>query len=331
MRPRIAIFGAGAMGAVYGALLARVAEVVIIDSWRDQIAAIARDGLHVSGIEGDQRPFVTAVHSDATAPYSAWADIAVIVVNAGSTAAVAPLVGTVLKPDGYAVTLQNGIGNIEALEAVLGAGRVIPGLSYHSGAIRGLGHVAHTHRGPTWIGEIDRSKSPRILALVDLFERAGAVPELVDDVVGWVWTKFIHNCAINPVSAAAGIRVGEIPTTPGADELQTRIIEEALAVVRAKGVSLADNDPMGSIKAFCKVKFNKPSMLQHIEANRETEIEALNGALVREGKALGIPTPYNEAITWMIRAIQHHRIEAALHPDTDYDALEKRAKAEAGK
>lgn len=331
MKRRIAVIGAGAMGGVYGNLLSRVAEVAIVDGWREQIAAITAEGLTVSGIDGEQHPSVAAVHLDAADTLAGWADVAVIVVNAGDTPLAATVANTVLDADGFAVTLQNGIGNIEALEAELGRGRVVAGLSYHSGAVRGLGHVAHTHRGPTWIGEIDGSRSARILSLVDLFERAGAMPELVDDVVGWVWTKFIHNCAINSVCAVAGIRVGEIPTSPGADELQTKIIEEALAVVTAKGVTLADPDPMGSIKAFCKVKFNKPSMLQHLEANRETEIEALNGALVREGKALGIPTPYNEAITWMIRASQHHRVEAARYPDIDYDALEKQARERAGK
>lgn len=331
MQPRIAVIGAGAMGAVYGNLLSQVAEIVMIDDWRAQIEAIAASGLVLVDDKGEHRPAIAAVTSDAADKYAAWADIAIIVVNAGGTAAAARVAKGVLKPGGYAVTLQNGIGNIEALEAEVGAGRVIPGLSYHSGAIRGLGVVAHTHRGPTWIGEIDKSRSQRILALVDLFERAEARPELVDDVVGWVWSKFIHNCAINAVCAAAGLRVGEIPTTPGADELQTKIIEECLAVVHAKGVTLADNDAMATIKAFCRVKFNKPSMLQHIEANRETEIEALNGALVREGKKLGIATPYNEAITWMIRAIQHHRTEAVAHPDIDYEALEAKAKAAAGK
>lgn len=331
MQPRIAVIGAGAMGAVYGNLLSRVAEIVVIDDWREQIAAIAADGLVVIDDAGEHRTAVAAVTSDDAGRYSGWADIAIIVVNAGGTPRAARVAAGVLKADGYAVTLQNGIGNIEALEAELGDGRVVPGLSYHSGAIRGLGVVAHTHRGPTWIGEIDRSRSPRIVALVELFERAGARPELVDDVVGWVWSKFIHNCAINAICATAGLRVGEIPTTPGADELQTKIIEECLAVVAAKGVTLADSEAMATIKAFCRVKFNKPSMLQHIEANRETEIEALNGALVREARTLGIATPYNEAIAWMIRAIQHRRMEAAAHPDIDYAALEAAAKAAVGK
>jgi 2-dehydropantoate 2-reductase len=232
----------------------------------------------------------------------------------------------VLKPDGFLLTLQNGVGNIEAYSAALSADRVMAGLSYHSAALGRPGTVAHTHHGPTWLGEVGRPNGERLKRLTALFDRAGAEPREVADVISYVWTKFIHNCAINAVCAVAGLRVGEIPTTPGADELQTRIIEEALAVVRAKGHALADPDPLKSIKAFCRVKFNRPSMLQQIEASRETEIDALNGAVVREGAALGIPTPYNQAITWMVKSLQDKRIRTARNPNIDYDEMERRAK-----
>src|SRR6185312_4397546 len=96
-----------------------------------------------------------------------------------------------------------------------------------------------------------------------------------------------------------------------------------------KGVPLADDDPMTAIKAFCRIKFNKPSMLQHLEASRETEIAALNGAVVRLGAELGIPTPFNQAITYMIEAMQDHRIKLQREPNIDYEALEKAAKARA--
>jgi 2-dehydropantoate 2-reductase len=166
--------------------------------------------------------------------------------------------------------------------------------------------------------------------LADLLDRAGAQPSVVDNIVSFVWTKFVHNCAINAICAVAGLRVGEIPRTPGADEFQTNVIEECLQVIAAKGNVLADPDSMGSIKAFCRVKFNKPSMLQQIEANRQTEVDALNGAVVRLGQELGIATPYNQAIAWMVQSLQHHRIFAAAHPDFDYGELERRAKERAG-
>ena len=321
---RIAIVGAGAMGCLYGGLLARAGEdVVLIDAWADHVAAIARDGLRLDGITGD---LTIAVAAAVSAAGVAPVDAVLVQTNTTDTAAAAETAAAVLKPAGYALTLQNGVGNVESLAEVLGPGRVLGGLSYHSAAGQGPGHVTHTHAGPTWIGELDGARSPRLKALDALLWRAGFEPVIVDDIMGFIWNKFIHNCAINPISAVTGLRGGEIARDPAADALQTRIVEEALAVVRAKGIALPEADPLGAIKAFCRIKYNKPSMLQHVEQGKLTEIDALNATVVREGRALGIPTPYNEALTWMVRAVADRSRRRLLEPEPDYDALEAAAK-----
>ena len=147
--------------------------------------------------------------------------------------------------------------------------------------------MSHTHAGPTWLGELDGARTPRLERLATALRAAGFASTIVEDIQGLIWAKFVHNCAINAICAVTGLRVGEISSHPGADELQTRIIEEALAVVRAQGVVLPEPDPMRSIKAFCRVKFNKPSMLQHVEQGKRTEIDALNGAIVGAGSPAG--------------------------------------------
>ena len=211
--------------------------------------------------------------------------------DANTTGEAATAARAMLRPDGFAVTLQNGIGNVEALADALGRERVAGGLSYHSAAVRGPGEVSHTHAGPTWLGELERPGTPRIERLATALRTAGFTPTIVDDIQGLIWAKFVHNSAINAICAVTGLRVGEISSHPGADELQTRIIEEALAIVRAQGIVLPDPDPMGSIKAFCRVKFNKPSMLQHVEQGKRTEIDALNGAIVGSGGGSGCRRP----------------------------------------
>ncbi len=329
-QPELVVVGAGAMGLLYAGLLAPHSSVTVLDGWRAQIDALQSQGLTLTGVGGVKRPPVRAVHLRDVAALRSSADIVIALTGAAGSREAAEAAAVVLRPDGYLLTLQNGVGNIEAYEAALGPGRVLAGLSYHSAALRQPATAEHTHKGPTWIGEIDRSKTERLAALIALMERADCQPRPVDDVVSYVWTKFIHNCAINAVCAIGGLRVGEIPLTPGADELQTKIIEEAVAVVKARGHALADPDPMAAIKAFCRIKFNKPSMLQHMEASRETEIDALNGAVVREGRALGIATPYNEAVTWMVRSMQHQRIKAVAEPGIDYEAMERDAKRAAG-
>ena len=329
-KEEIVVIGAGAMGLLYAGLLAPHARVTVLDGWTMQIDALRQKGLTVTGLGGTRTVQVGACHLAETEEIAGRADLAISLVSAGASTTAAEASATVLKPEGFLLTLQNGVGNIEAYSDALGTDRVMAGLSYHSGALGGLATVAHTHHGPTWMGEVGRPNGARLKRLIALFEVAGAEPREVDDVISYVWTKFIHNCAINAVCAVAGLRVGEIPTTPGADQFQTKIIEEALDVVRAKGYALADPDPMTSIKAFCQVKFNKPSMLQQIEASRETEVDALNGAVVREGAALGIPTPYNQAITWMVKSLQDKRARTARDPNIDYDELERRAKKAAG-
>jgi 2-dehydropantoate 2-reductase len=322
---RICVIGAGSMGSLYGGLLARAgSEVTLVDTWAEHVEAIRRAGLRLDGITGD---LTIPVRATTRAEDVADADLAIVLVDAGSTGAAAVTASRVLADDGYAITLQNGIGNIEALTDVLGAGRVLAGLSYHSAALQKPGHVTHTHAGPTWIGELDGSHSPRLQRLHATLESAGFSPVSVDDIQGFIWGKLVHNCAINAICAVAGLRVGEIPQSPGADHLQTKIIEEALAVVAARGLTLPEADPLGAIKAFCRVKFNKPSMLQHVEQGKRTEIDALNGAIVREGRALGIPTPYNEALTWLTRAVEQ-RMQRLVHGDPlDYERLEAEARS----
>ncbi len=323
----ICIVGGGGMGSLYGGLLARSGiEVTLLDTWAEHMAAIRAHGLHLDGITGDLR---IALNTATSAAEVAPADIAFIQVNTYATRAAAESAGTVLTDDGYAITLQNGIGNLELMREVLGEARVLGGLSYHSAAVRGPGHVSHTHAGPTWLGELDGGRTPRLAALDGMLKAAGFAPVMVDDIVAYIWNKFIHNSAINPICAVTGLRVGEIPRTPSADALQTRVVEEALAVVAAKGVTLPDADPMQTIKDFCKPKFNKPSMLQHIEQGKRTEIAALNGAIAREGAALGIPTPYNQALAWMVAAIETRSRPERLGAPVDYDALETELRAAA--
>lgn len=342
---RIYVIGAGAMGSLYGGLLARSGcEVILVDRWRAHMDAVAANGLRLSGITGDFTVPLRAIYaSDEAGAEQAGVedsgmeesgmlvgagdgDAAIILMDANSTGFAAGLAKRLLKPDGFALTLQNGIGNIEALEAELGRARVIGGLSYHSAAMVEPGHAIHTHKGPTWIGELDGAASARVGALAAMLSGGGFKPQIVEDILGQIWTKFVHNCAINPVSALTGLRVGEISRVAEADALQSRIIEEALAVVAAKGIALVDSDPLASIKKFCLAKFNKPSMLQHMEQGRRTEIDALNGALVREGRALGIATPYNQAVTWMVAAMQHQRMQALHGTPIDYVALEAEIK-----
>ena len=308
---RIAILGAGAMGAIFGSALARAgSEVIFFDKRPDVVAAIAGRGLILEGVSGETTACYPATTSAAEL---GQVDAAIVLVDSNATAEITGVAARCLKANGFALTLQNGIGNWETLAAGLGTDRVLAGSTYNSGANLGAGHARHTDAGPTVIGKIDGRLSGRAHDIARLFHAAGLPVEVSDNVQGHIWSKFVHNCAINPVSAATGLRPFEIAATPPATALLDRLLDEILAVVAAAGIRLPEDDPRRSIHAHCRERSNRPSMLQHIESGRHTEIDALNGALVQRGQALGIATPYNEAIVLVVKSLEaaHQRLNPA--------------------
>jgi 2-dehydropantoate 2-reductase len=130
--------------------------------------------------------------------------------------------------------------------------------------------------------------------------RARLDPVLEADIVVTIWNKFVHNCGINAICAITNLRPGHIHEIPALDEFQSHIVEETLALVRAKGVQLPDPDPLSTIKAYCAKKFHRVSMLQHLDRGRRTEIDALNGYVAKESRRLGLPAPYSEALAMLM-------------------------------
>lgn len=320
---RAAVLGSGAMGSIFGAALSRSGvEVVFFDRRPEVVDAINRDGLRLSGILGD---FTLRLPATAEAEKLGMVDVALVLVDSTATADVAAIAEHCLGRGGYALTMQNGIGNWEALAERLGAERVLAGSTYNSGAGLGPGRAAHTNLGLTEIGEIDGTRSERAAAIVRRFEAAGLPFEVSANVQGVVWSKFVHNCAINPVAALTGLRSGEIARNADAAALLDRVLDEVLAVVAAAGVVLPDADPRGHIHAHCWERYNRPSMLQHIQSGRRTEIDALNGALVRRARELGVPVPVNETILLAIKS----REAAGMRSDADIDELALEAAARA--
>jgi 2-dehydropantoate 2-reductase len=323
---RIAVIGAGAMGSVFGArLLAPGAEVILFDLNEEHIQAIRRRGLALGDAAGER--LVTIAATDRIAEV-ADADLALVLVDSNATADVAPLLPNLLAKSGVALTLQNGIGNVEALAAVLGAERVIAGSTFNSAAFIAPGHVRHTNVGPTVIGMPDGSLTDRVRALAAQLSAAGFPTVASDNAMGHLWSKFVLNCAINPVCALTGLRPGEIARHPPTAQLLERLLDEVLAVAAAKGIRLPEADLRGHVLDHAFERYNRPSMLQHVESGRCTEIEALNGALVREASRLGISVPHNEAIWAAVSGIDaRHARERAL-PHFDEALLEAAARRE---
>jgi 2-dehydropantoate 2-reductase len=317
---KICVIGAGAMGSVYGGLLARAgSEVRLVDTWREDVEAINRDGVRLTGVLGEISIRVPA--SD-TPPAGMDADVAMIWTDANNTRAAAESAAGVLGPEGFAITLQNGIGNVETLIEVLGARRVAAGSSMCSAAMYGPGRAGFTHRGKTSIGEVRGGGSERMDLLHAELERAGFEVEIHPDIMSRIWTKFALNCAINALCASTGLRLGELARLPATDRLQDRVIDEILAVTAAKGYRLEYPDFRDTVKRHCWSKFSRPSMLQHMDAGKRTEIDALNARLVEEARALGVPAPYNDAVACLLKGVEHKRRNASGRTEADYAKLD---------
>ena len=302
------IIGAGNIGCLYGSNLARVGlPVTLIDVWPEHIAQMQAHGLKMEGLHGE---FTAQVEVTTEPSLAKKADVAIICVNSYATRAAAEAAKVVLKETGYALTLQNGLGHIEILTEVLGAARVMPGLTFHSADLKGPGQVTHTNHGPTYLGELDQSQSTRLLALHDVLDQAEMNPVLESDIMATIWGKFVHNCGINAVCAITDLRPGHIQAVPELDEFQTHIINEVLALIEAKGVKIPDPTPLETIKAYCAKKFHRVSMVQHLKRGQPTEIDSLNGYVVRESEKLGLAAPYNDALTKLIKGLQSRPVSS---------------------
>ena len=324
---RTYMIGAGAMGSVYGGLLKGAGyDVTLIDPRADHVGAIVRDGLTIEGVRGRH---LIRLPAQTTHTGLSPADFVIIFTDANSTRDAARTAAQVLKPDGFALTLQNGIGNVEALVAELGVARVIAGVSMNSAANPEPGRAQFTNAGMTSIGELDGRSTKRIAEVAQMLNKADIETSVIPDPMAYIWGKFVLNCAINPLTAVTGLRSGEIYRTPEVDALQDRIIDEILMVVERKGVRISEPDPRKKIKEHCRVRYNRPSMMQHVEQGRRTEIDALNGALVREARALGIAVPYNEAIVAVVKGLEKSRRQRLHEPPIDYAKREEEAEKEA--
>jgi 2-dehydropantoate 2-reductase len=299
---RVALIGTGAMGCILGSALARSgAEIVCTDDNPAVVEALQGEGIRVRGVLGDHAVPVRAVADPALL---GQVDMALVLVDAGATMAAAEVARNCLGGDGFAVTLQNGIGNLEALVDVLGVERVIAGVTYNRGTGEGPARSWHTHLGQTTMGEASGRITPRLQALAERLRSQGMPVEIDTRVESAIWSKFVHNCAINPVSALTGLRPAQIMQTAPARALMEHVIDEILEVAQALGIELPENDPRGEILQHCRERMNQPSMLQHLRSGRPTEIGALNEALLRRADAIGLSLPFNTAVVLAIRALE---------------------------
>ena len=304
---RVGIVGAGVLGSIFGTLLSQKGfDVTLIEVLEERVRLIAREGLWVQMPDGSRVHTRVRITSD---PSEAGVqDVVMVCVKGYHTASAIrgalPMVG-----EGTLVlSVQNGLGNLEVIAEAVGPERVIGGITAHSGMPVGMNEVRYVGGlGPLLvIGPFDGVRRPGFERLVTALRGAGLDVHDVDDINPVIWKKLIANVATNCVAALTGLRGAEAARHEPTVRLIHALAEELARVARAKGIDFPELDRAGefAVQAFAATKDNKVSMLQDVEAGRPTEIGTLNEVIVREGQRLGIPTPFNQAVSWLVRGVE---------------------------
>jgi 2-dehydropantoate 2-reductase len=303
---KVAVIGAGGIGSVFGGLLRDAGhDVWLVHRRAEVVNALRRDGLHLQTPDGDR---YVRVRATASTVEIGPVDLIMIVTKSTDTPAAAEAARVLVGPSTVALTLQNGLGNLEIIAAALGSERSLMGMTYVGAAVVGPGHARLTAAGPSFIGEPNGLSSERIEQLAETFSSAGIPMQATERLWDMVWGKLIINAALNATCALTGAS-GE--TALGSDSAYAwlgLVAEETARVASALGIQLPYADPAERVRQHCRdVGQSKPSMLQDMERGQPTEIDAINGAVVREGARAGVPTPYNEALLHLVKAREQVR------------------------
>lgn len=302
---KIAIVGAGAMGCLYGAKLSAnpANEVYLIDIWKEHIDAVNENGLMMEE-NGEIIPYKD-LKGTSVAGMVGPCDLAIVFVKSTLTSDAVRNNKAVFGQETVALTLQNGLGNIDLIRAEIGDKNVIAGTTAHGATMLGPGKMRHAGSGKTIIGELDGRPSERLEKIAQVLRDSGLETAISDNVLGLVWDKLMVNVGINALTGITKLQNGELLNYPEIEALLEAAVKEAHAVAKAKGITLSYDDPVGHTKDVCRAtSANKSSMLQDILNHKQTEIDMINGAIVREGAAAGISAPVNLVLTNLIKYIQ---------------------------
>jgi 2-dehydropantoate 2-reductase len=300
---RVCVVGCGAVGSLFAANLAQLEDVEVwaYDAYRAHVDAINEHGLRLSGA-GDVVGRLRATADAAELPPCDFGIVATKAMHTeGAIAAAAHAFA-----DGCVATVQNGLGNEETLARHVE--RVIRGTTFPAGKLLEPGHVQWDVKGETTFGPFEAKPAPfeEVERLADACTRGGMTTHAVADARGPQWRKVIFNASTNPIGALTGLTHGRVCERPDLRALVSGLVDEGKAVATAQGIELdADPEELIDHAAQKHVAYDhKASMLQDVEAHRQTEIDVLNGGIVRFGREHGVSTPLNEAIWALVKGVE---------------------------
>ena len=303
--PRIAVVGAGAVGGYFGGMFARAGAPIVLIGRRHFADAVNSNGLVLDKSEGQERIRVAA-----TTEMSAIRDCSLILfsVKANDTDETAKQIAPFLQPDATVVCLQNGVDNADRVRAATNV-VTVPAVVYVAVSVPEFGRVKHLARGDLIIGPL----SERTTEVANVFNRAAISCRISENIEGELWVKLLCNCALNAISALGHARYGQIVQSCDAKQLMQDVVDEVLAVARAAGVVLPGVDDRESgmaaaMKIATQMADAFSSTAQDLNRDRPTEIDALNGYIMRQGAALAVPVPVNSALFTLVKLAEQVRV-----------------------
>ena len=295
-KTKIAVMGAGAVGCYFGALLARAGHEVVLIGRPLHVRAIRERGLRLQTATLDVQ---VPLQADTEPAAAAGAGVVMLCVKSPDTESAARALQPHLAQGALVLSMQNGVDNAARARAVLGDQPVAAAVVYVAAGMDGPGHVHHHGRGELLI-----EPAPGSAATAQQWSAAGIPTTVSDNVVGELWAKLIVNCAYNALSAIGQIAYGELVRAHGVRPLMHDVVEECLAVARADGVAVVGDAHLGVRRIAETMAGQRSSTAQDLARGKPTEIDHLNGYVVRRGEALGVPTPVNRALQVAVRLLE---------------------------
>ena len=299
-RLKVAVMGAGAVGCYYGGMLARAGHEVVLIARPQHAQAIARDGLRLQTTAFDERVALTT----STEPGAVQgAQLVLFCVKSLDTESAGALLRPHLAPDALVLSLQNGVDNADRLRGVLPQHAVAAAVVYVATEMAGPGHVRHHGRGELVI-EPAHSTSLSSDAVAQALIAAGVPTEISGNVRGALWAKLILNCAYNAVSAITQLPYGRTVAGAGVTDVMRDVVAECQAVASAEGVQVAGDVDAAIRKIAETMPGQLSSTAQDLARGKRSEIDYLNGLIVRRGAALGIATPANRVLWALVKLLE---------------------------
>jgi len=300
---KIVIVGPGAMGCLLGAFLSKTKEdIFILDYKKERAAKIEQSGITLEGAPGNlqSKPKCSSAAQD-IGP----ADLVILCVKSYDTKKAILSAKPLIGEDTSVLTLQNGIGNIEIIAEVVGNDKVIAGVTNLGVTLLETGKAKLAGKGETVIGRLDGKMTVMMRSIREIFNKCGLETKISRDIKGLLWSKLIINVGINALTAITRMNNGRLMEFEGTRRIMREAVTEAIRVAKRKRIKLTSDDPLAKVEAVSEATAaNTSSMLQDILHNKRTEIDFINGVIVRQAQELRIPVPVNQTLVDLVKTIE---------------------------